>query len=51
MKIESLKRRVKFTRKKKCDVCKQIKMVTHECEDCYDDGFMKSMKNYKEKKK
>lgn len=33
------KDRVKFSRKKKCDVCHEVKMVAHECEICYNKGF------------
>lgn len=29
----------KFTRRKKCDCCSKIKLVTYECEDCYFSGY------------
>ncbi len=45
MKMWDLKNRVKFTRKKKCDVCKEVKMVSHECENCYSEGFEKTINN------
>ena len=44
--INKLKNRVKFSRKKKCDVCKQNKLVSHECEECYSDGFEKTINNF-----
>ena len=31
--MDEIKDRVKFSRKKKCDVCKEIKLVAHECEN------------------
>ena len=40
MKID-IKNRVNFTRKKKCDVCKKVKTVSYECEECYMNGFDK----------
>jgi len=45
------KNRVKFTRKKKCDVCKKIKPVAHECEDCYMEGFGKTTCEHEEGEK
>lgn len=40
--LQSIKNRVRFTRKKKCDVCKEEKKVAFECEDCYNNGFEKT---------
>ena len=45
-----MKMKNKFTRKKKCDVCNKIKLVTYECEDCYFSGYdiNKQIKKLKE---
>lgn len=37
--LNNSKNRVKFSRKKKCDVCHEVKFVAHECSDCYSNGF------------
>ena len=48
---ELIKNRVKFTRKKKCDVCHEVKLVTYECEECYMKGFDNFLKEYESKMK
>lgn len=47
MDLNEIKNRVKFSRKKKCDVCKEIKLVTHECESCYSKGFDETYINFR----